>query len=93
MLRRAWGSVCRYLKQTDTLLMVLSLLICACGLVLIFSGCQSVKKVNPQRLILIQCIGIAAGFVGMIILSVCDFERFPWLWIPAALFNVAFQLR
>ena len=66
MLRRAWGSVCRYLKQTDTLLMVLSLLICACGLVLIFSGCQSVKKVNPQRLILIQCIGIAAGFVGMI---------------------------
>ncbi len=92
MLRRAWGSVCRYLKQTDTLLMVLSLLICACGLVLIFSGCQSVKKVNPQRLILIQCIGIAAGFVGMIILSFCDFERFPWLWIPAALFNVAFQL-
>ena len=67
MLRRAWGSVCRYLKQTDTMLMVLSLLICACGLVLIFSGCQSVKKVNPQRLILIQCIGIAAGFVGMII--------------------------
>ena len=52
MLQKAWKGVCRYLKQTDTLLMVLALLICACGLVLIFSGCQSVKKVNPQRLIL-----------------------------------------
>ena len=35
---------------------------------------------------------VGLGFVGMIILSLIDFERFPWLWLPMAVFNVLFQL-
>lgn len=92
MLRRIWNSVRRYLRETDTLLIVLALVICVCGLVLIYSGCQSVEKVKPQRVMLVQCIGIAIGFVGLIVLSFCDFERFPWLWPIAAVFNIGFQL-
>ena len=92
MVKRARNAVRRYLRETDVLLMVLALLVCAFGLVLIYSGCQSVAKVRPQRVMLVQTIGIAAGFVGMIILSFVDFSRFPWLWIPVAVFNVLFQL-
>lgn len=92
MLRRAWNSLCRYVKETDTFLILLALVICACGLVLIFSGCQSVEKVTPRRVMLVQCIGIVLGFAGMIVLSFCDFDRFPWLWPIAAVLNIGFQL-
>ena len=75
------------------MLMVLALVICLFGLVLIWSGSQSqTHKVNPDRVMMVQCIGIGLGFVGMIILSLIDFERFPWLWLPMAVFNVLFQL-
>lgn len=92
MLRRAFRGVKRYLQQTDLLLMILALVICVFGLILIYSGCQSVAKVSPHRVMLVQCIGIAAGFLGMILLSLVDFTRFPWLWIFAAVFNLLFQL-
>lgn len=93
MFQRIHRSVKEYLERTDLLLMVLALVICLFGLVLIWSGSQSqTHKVNPDRVMMVQCIGIALGFVGMIILSLIDFERFPWLWLPMAVFNVLFQL-
>jgi cell division protein FtsW (lipid II flippase) len=61
--------------------------------VLIWSGSQPQSfKVNPDRVMMVQCIGIGVGFVGLIILSLMDFDRFPWLWIIMAVFNVLFQL-
>ncbi len=92
MLKRLWYSVRDYLKSTDVLLMVLALLICMFGLVLIWSGAQPQPKVNPNRVMMVQCIGIAVGFAGLVILSLMDFERFPWLWVFLAEFNVLFQL-
>lgn len=93
MLRRIKEGVRDYLQSTDVLLMVLALLICLFGLVLIWSGCQSQQyKVVPSRVMMVQCIGIGLGFVGMILVSYMDFERFPWLWVVMAVFNVAFQL-
>ena len=92
MLQRIQESIKRYLKDTDLALMALALLICLFGLVLIWSGCQAHPKVIPSRVMKVQIIGIAAGFVGLIVLSFVDFERFPWLWVPVAVLNVAFQL-
>ena len=93
MFQRIHRSVKEYLERTDLVLMVLALIICLFGLVLIWSGSQSqTHKVNPDRVMMVQCIGIGLGFVGMIILSLIDFERFPWLWLPMAVFNVLFQL-
>lgn len=94
MLRRIRDSVKYYIQHTDVLLMVLALVICLFGLALIWSGSQSQIKegVIPQRAMMVQCIGIGLGFVGMILLSLIDFERFPWLWVPMAVFNVLFQL-
>ena len=92
MAKRIWNGIRRYLKETDALLMVLAMLVCLFGLVLIYSGCQSVAKVRPERVMMVQIIGIAVGFLGMIVLSFVDFSRFPWLWIPVAILNVLFQL-
>ena len=94
MLRRIKDGVKYYIQHTDLLLMVLALVICLFGLVLIWSSSQPQIKegINPQRAMMVQCIGIGLGFVGMIILSLMDFERFPWLWAPMAVFNVAFQI-
>ncbi len=93
MLRRIKEGVRDYLQTSDVLLMVLALVICLFGLVLIWSGCQSQQyKVNPDRVMMVQCIGIGLGFVGLVILSYMDFERFPWLWVVMAVFNVLFQL-
>lgn len=92
MLKKLWHSVTNYLKHTDAALMALALLICIVGLVLIYSGCQPVAKVRPPRVMMVQCMGIGMGFVGLILLSFCDFKRIPWLWIVAAVFNVLFQL-
>lgn len=93
MLHRIRDSLKYYIQHTDLLLMVLALVICLFGLVLIWSGSQPQSfKVNPDRVMMVQCIGIGVGFVGMIILSQMDFERFPWLWIIMAVFNVLFQL-
>ena len=71
---------------------IITLVICLFGLVLIWSGCQAHPKVIPSRVMKVQVIGITVGFVGLIILSLIDFERFPWLWVPVAVLNVAFQL-
>ena len=94
MLKRIKQNIVYYLQRSDVLLMVLALVICLFGLVLIWSSSQPQIKegINPQRAIMVQCIGIGLGFAGMIILSLVDFERFPWLWIPMAVFNVAFQI-
>lgn len=93
MLRRLKEGIRDYLQTTDVLLMVLALVICLFGLVLIWSGCQAQQyKVNPERVMMVQCIGIGLGFVGLVILSYMDFERFPWLWVVMAVFNVLFQL-
>lgn len=92
MLRRLRDGVKDYIHRTDMLLMVLALVICVFGLALIWSGSQSQAKVNSQRAVMVQCIGIALGFVGMVILSFIDFSRFPWLWVVMAVFNVALQL-
>ena len=92
MLRRLRDGVKDYIHRTDVLLMVLALVICVFGLALIWSGSQSQAKVNSQRAVMVQCIGIALGFAGMVILSFIDFSRFPWLWVVMAVFNVALQL-
>ena len=92
MLRRLRDGVKDYIHRTDVLLMVLALVICLFGLALIWSGSQSQAKVNSQRAVMVQCIGIALGFAGMVILSFIDFSRFPWLWVVMAVFNVALQL-
>ena len=93
MLRRIKDSIKYYLQHTDLLLMALALVICLFGLVLIWSGSQSQSfKVNPDRVMMVQCIGICLGFVGMIVMSLMDFDRFPWLWVFMAVFNVLFQL-
>ena len=92
MLRRIKDGVKYYIQHTDLLLMVLALVICLFGLVLIWSGSQPQAKVNPDRVMMVQCIGIGVGFVGLVILSLMDFDRFPWLWIIMAVFNVLFQL-
>jgi len=93
MLRRLKEGIRDYLQTTDVLLMVLALVICLFGLALIWSGCQAQQyKVNPERVMMVQCIGIGLGFVGLVILSYMDFERFPWLWVVMAVFNVLFQL-
>ena len=91
MLRRIKDGVKYYIQHTDLLLMVLALVICLFGLVLIWSGSQPQAKVNPDRVMMVQCIGIGVGFVGLVILSLMDFDRFPWLWIIMAVFNVLFQ--
>ena len=93
MLYRIRDSIKYYIQHTDLLLMVLAMVICLFGLVLIWSGSQPQSfKVNPDRVMMVQCIGIGVGFVGLIILSLMDFDRFPWLWIIMAVFNVLFQL-
>ena len=93
MLRRLKEGIRDYWQTSDILLMALALVICLFGLVLIWSGCQAQQyKVNPQRVMMVQCIGIGLGFVGMVLLSYMDFERFPWLWVVMAVFNVLFQL-
>lgn len=93
MLHRIRDSLKYYIRHTDLLLMVLALVICLFGLVLIWSGSQPQSfKVNPDRVMMVQCIGIGVGFVGMVILSLMDFDRFPWLWIIMAVFNVLLQL-
>ncbi len=92
MLRRVWNNLREYLKSTDVLLMALALLVCCFGLVLIWSGSQSQSRVNPNRVMMVQCIGIAVGFVGLVILSFMDLERFSWVWVVMAVFNVLFQL-
>ena len=92
MLKRSWKYITEYCRRTDLFLMVLALLICLLGLVLIYSGCQPVSKVRPERVMMVQSIGIVMGMVGMIVLSFCDFKRLPWLWIVAAIFNILFQL-
>ena len=93
MLNRIRDSIKYYIQHTDLLLMVLAMVICLFGLVLIWSGSQPQSfKVNPDRVMMVQCIGIGVGFVGLIILSLMDFDRFPWLWIIMAVFNVLFQL-
>ncbi|MBQ7491759.1 MAG: FtsW/RodA/SpoVE family cell cycle protein [Clostridia bacterium] len=92
MAKRFWNGLRRYVSQSDVPLMLLALVICVIGLVLIYSGCQSVARVRPQRIMLVQTVGIAAGFVAMILFSFLDFSRFPWLWVVAAVFNILFQL-
>ncbi len=92
MLKRLWNNIRDYLKSTDVLLVILALAICAFGLVLIWSGSQAQPKVRPSRVMMVQCIGIAVGLAGLVILSLMDFERFPWLWVFLAVFNVLFQL-
>ncbi len=93
MLHRIRDGVKYYIQHTDLLLMVLAMVICLFGLVLIWSGSQPQSfKVNPDRVMMVQCIGIGVGFVGLIILSLMDFDRFPWLWVIMAVFNVLFQL-
>ena len=93
MLRRLKEGIRDYWQTSDILLMALALVICLFGLVLIWSGCQAQQyKVNPERVMMVQCIGIAVGFAGLVILSYMDFDRFPWLWVAMAVFNVLFQL-
>ncbi len=92
MAKRLWNNIRDYLKSTDVLLVLLALAICLFGLVLIWSGAQPQPKVNPDRVMLVQCIGIAVGLAGLVILSLIDFDRFPWMWVFFAVFNVLFQL-
>ena len=72
MLRRLRDGVKDYIHRTDVLvtfallLMVLALVICVFGLALIWSGSQSQAKVNSQRAVMVQCVGIALGFVVLI---------------------------
>lgn len=92
MLNRTRAGIRYYFQHTDVLLIVLALVICGFGLVLIWSGSQPQAKVSSPRAMLVQCMGIAVGLVGLVILSMLDFSRVPWMWVPVAVLNVLLQL-
>lgn len=90
MVKRMWESVRRYVRESDWLLLVLSLILCCFGLVLIFTATYS--DGNTLRYLIVQGMGMGIGAVGFVILSLFDLDRFPRMWILLFFFNVLFQL-
>jgi len=88
--RRIWGSVRRWLKDADLLLLILALTVSAFGLVLIYSASRGLN--NPNKYIIVQLVGLALGLAGSIVLSIMEFDRFPRIWLPVFVFNILFNL-
>lgn len=90
MVKEIWTGIKRYVRESDWLLLVLSLTLCCFGLLLIFTATYSAG--NTLKHIVVQGMGMCIGAVGFVILSLFDFDRFPRLWILLFFFNVMFQL-
>ena len=89
MLKRILRPVKRYFRHTDALMLFLIVCICAFSLVLTFS---TTRSYGSNKYIVIQAGAMLIGFVGYIIASLLDLERFPRLWILLFVFNILFQV-
>lgn len=88
--KRVLGSVRRWCRSADWMLILLALAVSAFGLVLIYSASRGLE--NPNKYIIVQSAGLVVGMLGFVILSAMEFERFPRAWLLVFAFNILFNL-
>lgn len=67
-------AIWRYIKQTDIILVLFSLMAAGYGLILIYSA------KGTGRTVLVQVIGIVLGLIIMVVLSKIDYHNIAKLW-------------
>ena len=81
------GAVWRYIRQTDRLLILVTLLACAFGLLLVTSATH-----GSTTKMVTQITGIIIGLTGMIILSRIDYHEVAGIWKYIAIAGVILLL-
>ena len=81
------GAVWRYIRQTDRLLILVTLLACAFGLLLVTSATR-----GSTTKMVTQITGIIIGLTGMIILSRIDYHEVAGIWKYIAIAGVLLLL-
>jgi rod shape determining protein RodA len=88
-LKKVFGAVLRYLKQTDRTLLVFSVLAALYGLVLVYSATLYLSTGGGMtRTALTQIIAIVIGFASMIVLSKIDYHTIANWWKVLAAISV-----
>ena len=101
-MKAVWKAVGQFFRTADIFLLIVSLVASAYGIVLISSAGKVILVVTKSgeryltdqsaRLVTVQCVAVAIGFILFIVLSCVplDFLSRFWKWVLA--FNVAFIL-
>ena len=84
-------SLDRYVRTTDYVLLVTSLVCSGLGLVLIFSATTALSG-GSARYMTVQTIAIVLGLIGFVAASSIQYERLMPMWRAVLLLNVLFQL-
>lgn len=82
-MERITHNILRYLKSTDIFMILFTLLASVFGLILISSATH-----GQGRTTVMQIVGIAIGFVAMILISTIDYHDIAKLWKPIAIICV-----
>lgn len=86
-MKRVLAAIGKYFRQTDRLLIGLTLMACAYGFVLVMSATHS-----SSSKMLTQIVGIAIGVAGMLILSRIDYHDIAGAWKYLAVAGVLLLL-
>jgi rod shape determining protein RodA len=76
-MKKVFGAIWRYIKQTDMMLILITLVAALYGLLLVYSA---MKSTGGSRTVLTQLIAIILGLVSMVILSKIDYADMIHLW-------------
>ncbi len=88
MLKRTMKAINDYIRSTDRVLWLLTVIAVAYGLVLIASQ----QRVGGPDFLKTQIAAVCAGFVGAVVLSLIDYRLIAALWWLAAAVSLALTL-
>lgn len=74
-MKQIFNSVLRYIKQTDRILVFVTMLAAAYGFILVFSATQ-----GSVRIVLVQTAGFIVGMIAMIVISKIDYHSIVKSW-------------
>jgi len=88
-LKKVFGAVLRYLKQTDRTLLLFSVFAALYGLVLVYSATLYLSTGGGMtRTAFTQIVAIVIGFVSMIVLSKIDYHTIASWWKVLAVISI-----
>ena len=81
------GAIWRYIRQTDRMLILVTMLACTYGMLLVISATH-----GSRTKVVTQAVGIAIGLIGMVVISRIDYHEIAGFWKYIAIAGVILLL-
>ena len=76
-MRRLWATIADFIRETDKILLLLSIFTSLYGCMAVYSATQYKGSVRPA---IVQMIGLLVGILAAVLLSVIDYEKIFKIW-------------